>query len=68
MATIHHPASIDVALAILPSLPRPILTRLVARMIERIDEIDGDPALQNLAHPYRRGRVGDDGHGVRSLP
>lgn len=30
------------ALAIIPSLPRPVLSRLVARAIERMDEIDGD--------------------------
>ncbi len=34
---------LDAALAILPSLPRPVLSRLVTRMIERLDEIDGDP-------------------------
>lgn len=33
---------LDAALAILPSLPRPVLSRLVTRMIERLDEIDGD--------------------------
>jgi hypothetical protein len=32
----------DAALAILPSLPRPVLSRLVTRMIERLDQIDGD--------------------------
>ena len=33
---------LDAALAILPSLPRPVLSRLVTRMIERLDQIDGD--------------------------
>lgn len=42
MATIHQPASIEAALAILPSLPRPVLSRLVTRMIEQMDQIDGD--------------------------
>ena len=28
------------------SLPRPMLSRLVTRMIERIDEIDGDPEVE----------------------
>ncbi|MEO6247023.1 MAG: hypothetical protein ABIO85_00365 [Sphingomicrobium sp.] len=43
MATSHHqPASINAALAMLPSLPRPVLSRLVSRMIERLDQIDGD--------------------------
>lgn len=35
-------ASLAVALAILPSLPRPMLCRLTARLIDRLDEIDGD--------------------------
>jgi len=30
------------ALAVIPSLPRPLLNRLVERAIERLDEIDGD--------------------------
>ena len=34
---------LDAALAILPSLPRPVLSRLVTRMIERLDKIDDDP-------------------------
>lgn len=34
---------LDVFLAALPSLPRPILSRLTARIIERLDELDGDP-------------------------
>lgn len=33
-------------LAVIPSLPRPILSRLTARMVERLDEIDGDPDLE----------------------
>jgi len=32
----------DLALSVIPSLPRPLLSRLVARAIERLDEIDGD--------------------------
>ena len=44
MATIHHqPLPLEAALAMLPSLPRPVLSRLVTRMIQRLDEIDGDP-------------------------
>lgn len=30
-------------LATIPSLPRPVLARLTARMIERLDEMDGAP-------------------------
>lgn len=33
---------LDLALHLIPSLPRPILARMVHRMIERMDEIDGD--------------------------
>lgn len=33
-------------LAAIPSLPRPILARLTARMVDRLDEIDGDPDLE----------------------
>jgi hypothetical protein len=36
----HQP--LDLALAVIPSLPRSVLSRLVARAIERLDEIDGD--------------------------
>ena len=32
---------LDVLLASVPSLPRAILARLTARMIERLDEMDG---------------------------
>lgn len=34
---------LSVALSIIPSLPRPLLSRLVERAIERMDEMDGDP-------------------------
>ena len=34
------------ALAVIPSLPRPLLSRLVQRAIERTSEIDGDPDLE----------------------
>lgn len=37
---------LDVLLAALPSLPRPILSRLTARMIERLDELDGEADLE----------------------
>ena len=36
---------LNVALAIVPTLPRPILSRLVARAIEQLDEMDGDADL-----------------------
>lgn len=37
---------LDVALAILQSLPRPVLSRLITRMIDCLDEIDGDVDLE----------------------
>ena len=47
MATIHHqPLPLEAALAMLPSLPRPVLSRLVTRMIEHIDSLDGDTDLE----------------------
>ncbi|MES3084953.1 hypothetical protein O6X71_19385 [Sphingomonas faeni] len=33
-------------LASVPSLPRALLSRLTARMINRMDELDGDPDLE----------------------
>lgn len=49
-----HPAHIgepsrlplDIALSVIPSLPRPLLARFVARAIERLDAEDGDPDLE----------------------
>ena len=41
-----HPVAISTLLASLPSLPRPILSRLTLRMIERLDELDGDPDVE----------------------
>ena len=40
----HLPLNVE--LAIVPTLPRPILSRLVARAIERLDELDGDADLE----------------------
>ncbi len=39
----HEAASLEVLLSALPSLPRPLLARLTTRLIERLDEIDGNP-------------------------
>ncbi len=38
---------LEAMLSAIPSLPRPILARLTARMIDRLDEIDGDPDLED---------------------
>jgi hypothetical protein len=37
-----RPISPEQMLAAIPSLPRPMLTRLVDQMIDRLDELDGD--------------------------
>lgn len=38
---------LDVLLAAIPSLPRRMLDRLVARAIERMDDLDGDSDLED---------------------
>lgn len=52
---------LDVLLSAIPSLPRPLLSRLTARMIERLDEIDGDPDLEPAGDE-------EDGNGVEDEP
>lgn len=37
---------IEAVLQAIPQLPRPALNRLVARMIDRLDDMDGDPDLE----------------------
>lgn len=37
---------IDALLSAIPQLPRPALNRLVARMIDRLDDMDGDADLE----------------------
>jgi len=39
-------------LAIMPSLPRAALARLTERMIDRMDEIDGDRDLEDLREDW----------------
>ncbi|WP_345865799.1 hypothetical protein [Sphingomonas qilianensis] len=39
-------------LRIMPSLPRAALARLTACMIDRMDEIDGDPDLEHLREDW----------------
>jgi len=38
---------LDLVLEIIQSLPRPLLARLAARIVERLDELDGDPDLED---------------------
>lgn len=56
-------ASLDQMLAAIPSLPRPVLSRLVSRMIDHLDEMDGDIDLEPEVDCCT---AGDDGCGVIS--
>lgn len=42
-----QPDQLAPVLSMIPSLPRPVLARLVASMIDRMDAIDGDPDLED---------------------
>ena len=44
--SIRSASALPMTLALIPSLPRPVLSRLVPHLIERLDEIDGDPDFQ----------------------
>ncbi len=46
MATQLQQTPLDVLLSVIPSLPRPLLARLTARLIDRMDEIDPDPDVE----------------------
>ena len=50
-APAYDATPLDVLLASVPSLPRPILARLTARMIERLDEFD-DAAVLDRENEY----------------
>ena len=43
----YRPGSVAL-FAVIPSLPRAELARLTERMIDRMDELDGDPDLEDL--------------------
>ena len=43
---IEQGQSLDLALNLIPSLPRPMLARFVERAIERMDIEDADPDLE----------------------
>ncbi len=40
---------LDLILSAIPSLPRPLLSRLTARLIEHMDEMDGDPDAEQTS-------------------
>ena len=59
----------DIALALIPSLPRAQLEQLVQRLVDRMDDEDGDPDLENALDTeddeltdFARG-AGNDGPG-----
>jgi hypothetical protein len=54
-APAYDATPLDVLLASVPSLPRAILARLTARMIDRLEELDGDT---DLALPVPCGSAG----------
>jgi hypothetical protein len=41
---------LEAMLSAIPSLPRPILARLTAHLIDRLDELDGDPDVEEDDH------------------
>ena len=45
-APAYEAAPLDVLLASVPSLPRALLSRLTARMIERLDEMEFDELVE----------------------
>jgi hypothetical protein len=47
-------------LGAIPSYPRPVIERLVARLIDHLDEQDGDPDLE--ADPFNEGEPAFDAH------
>lgn len=47
LQSIGGASALPIALAVIPSLPRPLLKRLVSRAIEHLDEMDGDPDLED---------------------
>lgn len=70
----YDATSLDVLLASVPSLPRALLSRLTARMIDRMDELDGDPDDEPDEDRCDAGDAGDDemtsgnAPGFRSYP
>lgn len=65
-----NPAALplDLLLSAIPSLPRPSLERLTARMIEVLDTMDGDPDLE-LNGDELDGSLGeDDFHNASTTP
>jgi len=50
-------------LAAIPSLPRPVLSRLVQQLIDRLDDLDGDADLEpDDDDEEHDGREQEEGH------
>lgn len=47
MATVIQLDQLAPMLRVIPSLPRPVLARLTERLLERLDDLDGDPDLED---------------------
>lgn len=50
----------DLALSVIPSLPRPVLERLVQSIIDRLDDMDGDTDLEPNGDEEDGNRCEDD--------
>lgn len=50
----------EIALALIPSLPRPHLERLVQQLIDRMDEADGDTDIEANGDELDGGNCEDD--------
>lgn len=46
LQSISRAAALPIALAVIPSLPRPLLKRLVERAIDHLDELQPDADLE----------------------
>ena len=57
---IRSASALPIALSIISSLPRHVLSRLVTRMIERLDDIDGDPEFQQADGDELDGNAAED--------
>lgn len=60
--TAEQQPTLNDALGALPSLPRPVLNRLVSHLIERMDDLDGDP--DNEQDDHGGGAMDDEGEAL----
>lgn len=55
-----HSLPADIALSLIPSLPRAHLEQLVQRLVDRLDEEDGDPDLEDATDAEDDFSLSDD--------